>query len=153
MDYNYHTHTFRCQHAFGTPEEYIKRAIDNGITHMGFSEHFPLKFSDGTQSSYRLQIEDIPDYFSEPSALKEKYKNEIDIKIGFEMEYYPELFDEMLKNARHYGAEYLLLGMHFLAPENKKIPFIQETRQTLTKDLQHTQNLLLRQLKRKCLPM
>lgn len=123
MNYNYHTHTFRCQHAFGTPEEYIKRAIDCGITHMGFSEHFPLMFSDGTQSYYRLQIEDIPDYFSELTALKEKYQKDIDIKIGFEMEYYPELFDKMIHNARLYGADYLLLGMHFVAPENTENSF------------------------------
>ena len=29
MKVNLHTHTFRCHHATGTPEEYIKRAIDN----------------------------------------------------------------------------------------------------------------------------
>ncbi|MBQ7793091.1 MAG: hypothetical protein IJ366_01090 [Clostridia bacterium] len=46
--------------------------------------------------------------------LKEKYKDEIDIKIGFEIEYYPDEFNNMLKNAIDLGAEYLILGQHFL---------------------------------------
>ena len=33
------------------------------------------------------------------------------------MEYYPEYFDEMLRNVISYGAEYLILGQHFTASE------------------------------------
>ena len=117
MNYSYHNHTFYCSHATGTPEEYVKRAIECGVKHMGFSEHCPLVFSTGLQSKYRLQYEDIGAYFEELLNLKEKYKNEIDIKIGFEMEYYPELFFETLQNAKNYGAEYLILGQHYTQPE------------------------------------
>jgi histidinol-phosphatase (PHP family) len=34
------------------------------------------------------------------------------------MEYYPEYFEEMLNNAIEYGAEYLILGQHFLDEEH-----------------------------------
>lgn len=114
MDYNYHTHTFRCSHATGTEEEYILRAIEGGIRYMGFSEHAPLKLPDGTEHYYRLQTADIEDYFSSLRALREKYREQIEISIGFEMEYYPEYFDEMLRLARDSGAEYLILGQHQL---------------------------------------
>ena len=118
MIYNYHTHTYRCGHAVGKEEEYIKRAIEMGVKYMGFSEHFPLKFSDGTQSGYRLAVENIEDYVNQINVLREKYKDQIEIKLGFEMEYYKELFDEMLNNAIKYGAEYLILGEHYICPEN-----------------------------------
>ena len=118
MDYNYHTHTFRCHHATDLPEEYIKRAVENGIRYMGFSEHFPYICSDGHEAKYRLYVSECCDYYSELVALREKYKDRVDIKIGFEMEYYPEFFDEMLKNAVSYGAEYLILGQHFLNEEH-----------------------------------
>lgn len=114
MNYNFHTHTFLCNHAEGTMEEYIRRAIDGGIKHMGFSEHIPFAFPDGCESWYRLQIEKTEIYFSEINALREKYKDMIDIKIGFEMEYYPMYFNEMLCNAKKFGAEYLILGQHFI---------------------------------------
>ena len=114
MDYNYHTHTFRCHHAVGTPEQYIKKAIKGGVKYMGFSEHIPLMFPDGEESWYRLHMLDVELYFKELSILREKYKEQIEIKIGFEMEYYPLYFYEMLANARKFGAEYLILGQHYI---------------------------------------
>lgn len=119
MDYNYHTHTYRCGHASGTAEEYIKRAIENGIKRMGFSDHMPLKLSDGTESGYRVPVCEGKNYCEEIKALREKYKSEIDIKVGFEMEYYAGHFDEMLKYAKDYGAEYVILGQHYIKPENE----------------------------------
>ncbi len=114
MKVNLHTHTFRCHHATGTPEEYIKRAIENGIKVLGFSEHAPCP---SLESGYRLPSGEVKDYFGELRALKEKYKNEIEIHIGFEMEYYPERFDEMYNIAVENGADYLILGQHFTKNE------------------------------------
>lgn len=118
MDYNYHTHTHRCSHASGTEEEYVKRAVENGIKYMGFSDHVPLRFSDGTESGYRVPVSDAKEYCREIKELGEKYKGKLDIKVGFEMEYYPEYFDKTLENAIEYGADYLILGQHYIAPEN-----------------------------------
>lgn len=117
MKVNLHTHTFRCHHATGTEEEYIKRAIENGIKVLGFSEHAPFVFPDGHQSSYRLQMEDTKDYFEVLKALRDKYKDQIEIYIGFEMEYYPLYFKDMYKTAKDLGAEYLILGQHAIYNE------------------------------------
>lgn len=118
MIYNYHTHTYHCRHASGTPEEYILRAVANGIKYMGFSEHMPFRFPDGYESSYRLPTAETAAYFAELTALRKKYENQIDIKIGFEMEYYPTYFHQMLEYAAASGAEYLILGQHFLYEEH-----------------------------------
>ncbi len=111
---NYHTHTFRCGHATGTEEEYIKRAIDGGIKIMGFADHAPAALYDGYRLPWRVQIEDAEDYFNTIKALREKYKDKIEIHIGFEMEYYPEYFNEMYALVKGLGAEYLILGQHFI---------------------------------------
>ena len=46
MTANYHTHTWRCNHASGTEREYIEKAIESGIRILGFSvpeySHIPL---------------------------------------------------------------------------------------------------------------
>ncbi len=118
MHYNFHTHTYHCHHASGTPEEYVLRAIENGITEMGFSDHFPLKFEDGTENAARVPVAKAGIYRDEVLYLKEKYKNEIQIRLGFEMEYYHDLFPEMKQQAIAYGAEYLLLGEHYTRLEN-----------------------------------
>ncbi len=118
MDYNYHTHTYRCHHASGTVEEYIQRAIECGVKYMGFSDHMPYICTDGTEAGYRVPVAEAGDYIEEVSALREKYKDKIDIKIGFEMEYYPENFKKMFKDAIDYGAQYLILGPHCIKEEH-----------------------------------
>lgn len=85
---------------------------------MGFSDHLPYICSNGEESTYRVPVSEAKEYVAEIAALREKYKNEIEIKIGFEMEYYPEFFEKMLESAISYGGEYLILGEHFLTEEN-----------------------------------
>ena len=127
MDYNYHTHTFRCSHATGTEEEYIKRAIENGIRYMGFSDHAPFRFPDGSEQYYRVPTSLVADYFNTLRRLREKYADRLDLKIGFEMEYYPEYFDSMLDLAQKSGAEYLILGQHHVYDPPKAIPSTKPT--------------------------
>ena len=118
MNYNYHTHTKYCHHASGEMEEYVKRSIENGIRYLGFSEHLPFRFPDGREASfYRIDLENVPIYLKEANRLREKYKDQIDIKIGYEMEYYPLYFPQMLKSALDHDAEYVILGQHYLKSE------------------------------------
>lgn len=118
MNYNYHTHTTRCRHASGTEKNYIEAALAAGITEIGFSEHVPLRFPDGRESGYRMLMADAADYVSTLRALREEYRGRANILIGFEMEYYPLYFKDMLQYAREIGAEYLILGQHYIDNES-----------------------------------
>ena len=106
-------------YASGTPEEYVLRAIENGIKYMGFSDHVPMLFDDGKQAGHRIPIDEGKAYVDEIKALAKKYKKQIDIKVGFEVEYYTRYFDKVLQNAIEWGADYMILGPHFAAPENE----------------------------------
>ncbi len=118
MDYNYHTHTKYCHHATDEMEDYVKNAIEGGMHYLGFSEHSPFRFPDGYETTYhRIFIKDVPEYLKEANRLREAYKDKIDIKIGYEMEYYPLYFPKMLKMVLDFGAEYLILGQHYLQNE------------------------------------
>lgn len=119
---NYHAHTYRCHHASGTEEEYIKNAISYGIKEFGFSDHAPLDFGDGVESGYRVPVALTDDYIDTLRNLREKYKDKIKIHIGFEMEYYPDYFDQMLEFVKSKGAEYLILGQHFINNERDNLP-------------------------------
>ena len=118
MIYNFHTHTARCRHASGEDEDYVKSAIEAGIKHLGFSDHIPFIFPDGFDDGYRIPLSEAEDYFKNLRALREKYRDQIEISIGFEMEYYPMYFDKMLDYSRNIGAEYLILGQHFILNEH-----------------------------------
>ena len=118
---NYHTHTVRCGHAKGSEREYIEKAIAEGLTVLGFSDHVPMPFPDGIQSGFRCPIEKLEDYVTTLLALREEYKDRINIFIGFEAEYYPELFEPMMKMLSPYPIDYLIMGQHFVGNERGEV--------------------------------
>lgn len=110
---NYHSHTARCGHAWGTDDEFVQAAIDNGYSVLGFSEHSPWPFMDGYQeidTRQRIMMEDLDSYLTDMHMLQEKYKDQIEIKIGLECEYFPQYF-AWLKTVKT-KLDYLLLGVH-----------------------------------------
>jgi len=121
MDYNFHTHTARCGHATGLEEDYVRCAIAGGIRHMGFSEHIPYLYPDGFEfTGVRVPMAQVDEHRQTVLELKRKYAGQIDLHLGFEMEYYPEHFSRMLANARSWGAEYLILGQHYVGSDHPK---------------------------------
>ena len=120
----YHTHTARCHHAEGTDEEYVLKAIAEGVTVLGFSDHAPYIYPKGFESYYKMTPEESGEYFSSIKSLAKKYEDKIKILIGYEAEYYPELWEETLDFWRKGNRpEYLILGQHFISEEYAK-PFV-----------------------------
>lgn len=116
--YNFHTHTYRCKHAGGTEREYIESAIRNGIKILGFADHVPCPFKEkGRVSGIRMDMSMAPEYVYTLKRLKEEYKNEIQIYIGFEAEYIPEFYPEQLAMCRELDCDYMIMGQHFLSGE------------------------------------
>lgn len=125
---NYHTHTFLCRHATGDIEQYVKTAVKNGLQILGFSDHAPFEFPNNYVSGCRMLPEQADCYFDTLLSLKEKYKNYLDIKIGFEIEYYPLLWDKTIERYRNFPLDYLILGNHFLGNEHiEQKPITQKT--------------------------
>ncbi len=118
MNYNYHTHTARCRHASGTERNYIEIALAAGITNIGFSEHVPLRFPDGHESGHRMLMAEAKDYMNTLRTLREEYRDRANILIGFEVEYYPLYFKDTLQYVKDLGAEYLILGQHYIDNES-----------------------------------
>ena len=94
---NYHTHTYRCQHAYGSEREYIEAAIRMGIAELGFSDHVPCPFKDGYVSGIRMTMEQAPEYVYAIRELGKEYASDIKLYVGFEAEYIPEFFKEQEK--------------------------------------------------------
>ena len=114
---NYHTHTWRCKHATETEREYIEAAIAAGLTELGFSDHTPYPFPDGRTSFFRMAMDQSDGYFAAIRALREEYRGKIDIHVGVEAEYYPDVFPALLSHLRAQGCEYMVLGQHYLFNE------------------------------------
>ena len=107
---NYHTHTYRCGHAFGQDEEYVIKAIENKFEILGFSDHvFLPSFS---QRHIRGDYELLNDYLISLTKLKVKYSDKIKILKGFECEGLPMYFDYYKELLNKQLADYLILGNH-----------------------------------------
>ncbi len=102
-----HNHTTRCNHAEGTVDEYIQRAIELGIDIYGFTEHAPMDFDE----KYRLAFSEVDDYFNDILNAKERYKDDIEILLGYEVDYLPGHMDSRVLNA---DVDYLIGSVHFL---------------------------------------
>ncbi len=114
---NYHTHTALCHHAIGTEEAYVRCAIEAGLQTLGFSDHTPQFFEEDYYSNFRMHPCELPGYVNTVRTLRDAYRDQIDIHVGLEVEYYPEQFPRLLSFLREYGIEYLLLGQHFPGKE------------------------------------
>ena len=102
-----HNHTTRCNHAEGTVDEYIQRAIELGIDIYGFSEHAPMDFDE----KYRLPFCDMQAYTNDILTAKEKYKKEIHILLGYEVDWLQGHMDERVLGA---DVDYLIGSVHFI---------------------------------------
>lgn len=114
---NYHTHTKRCGHASGEDREYVEEAIKAGIKYLGFSDHSPMPFKGSYMSGIRMSLKEAENYFSSIEALKKEYKNDIKIYAGVEAEYYPEIFDDLIKFLSDYPLDYMICGQHYIDGE------------------------------------
>lgn len=114
---NYHTHTWRCNHAAGTEEEYVIAALKAGIQILGFSDHTPYCFPDGYYSGFRMKPEQLSGYAETVLSLKKDYADRLEIHLGVECEYYPKHFHDTLELLREHQVEYLILGQHFTGNE------------------------------------
>lgn len=119
---NYHTHTWRCQHARGTEKEYVENAIRGGLKILGFSDHTPMPYPQGHVSNVKMRLDQLEGYVDTVLGLKQEYADQIDIRLGLEVEYYPAYFDELLEITGQYPIEYFLLGQHFPGNEIGESP-------------------------------
>ena len=113
MKFNLHTHTTRCHHAQGADEEFVLKAIKRGYDLIGFSDHAPYIFPEGHESNFRMEIEAAQDYVDSINFLKMKYADQIEIQLGFEVEWYPDLIEKELEFLKTFNYDYLILGQHF----------------------------------------
>ena len=96
-----HTHTIYCD-GLSTPEEMVVAAIDAGLKEIGISGHSYTYFDD----SFCMSLEGTEQYCREIRALKEKYKDQINVRLGIEYDYYSE-FDAS-------AFDYIIGSVHYV---------------------------------------
>ncbi len=104
-----HTHTNYCD-GNDSPREMVEEAIKRGFDIIGFSGHS----YDPCVEPYSMTPEGTEQYKAEVTALKEKYKDKIDIFLGLEQDYYSEPYGD--------SYDYIIGSVHNVLKNGKMYP-------------------------------
>lgn len=127
-----HTHTELCPHGSGEPvEKMIQRAIQLGMKKYCITEHAPLPpdiadsyagSADGIDEA-SIKVSELPEYFKLTRSLQKKYADQIEISIGFEIDYLPGLEEWTKDFLNEYGPETQesILSVHFMKGTDDKL--------------------------------
>lgn len=108
---DYHTHTFLCKHAKGTPEEYLRVAAEKGIKHLGISDHCPVPL--GYDIECRMGINQFEEYLRIVEKLKNN-KHGIEILLGLEVDWVAHKVEEIIEFIGKYDFDYILGSIHYV---------------------------------------
>lgn len=120
-----HNHTEFCPHGSGEDvEDYIQAAIAQGFKTYSITEHFPLPpafYQHPVGSRHAVytasfgQVE-LPAYLEKMARLKETYRSQLKILVGFEFDFFPEFSDWTAMQLAQYGDQIddAILSVHFL---------------------------------------
>lgn len=106
---NFHTHTCFSDGAH-TPEQMVLEAIELGMAKIGFSDHSYTFFDE----TYCIPKNRMKAYTQTIRALKEKYRDKIEILCGVEQDYYSDLPREK--------TDYMIGSVHYLKLGEQYIP-------------------------------
>jgi histidinol-phosphatase (PHP family) len=102
-----HNHTTLCKHASGSVEEFVLKAIKNGTKYFGFSDHAPMNFDE----NYRMSFGEVKFYEKTILHAKSKFQENIEILLGYEVDFLDNLVDETMINRK---VDYFIGSVHFL---------------------------------------
>ncbi|WP_145414910.1 histidinol-phosphatase HisJ [Paenibacillus xylanexedens] len=116
MRIDYHTHHERCGHAVGRLEEYVQRGIAIGLSQIGLSDHMPLLHVDPAEyyPEMAMPMDELPRYVEECFTLKERYRGQIDVRVGLEGDYIEGFESEIRSIIERYPWDYVIGSVHFL---------------------------------------
>ncbi|MFC1511970.1 histidinol-phosphatase HisJ family protein [Candidatus Latescibacterota bacterium] len=107
---DYHLHTTLCNHACGTMEEYVERAIELGFEEIGFAEHMPVM----PEPHLCMTWEDLPLYVDRVKRLQDDNSGRIAIRLGAEMDMDLSRVDEISDIINRYPFDYVIGSVHYL---------------------------------------
>ncbi|MCF6169688.1 MAG: histidinol-phosphatase [Bacteroidales bacterium] len=112
LKFNLHQHSLFSD-GKAEPEAFASKAVQLGLTTIGFSEHSPLPFD----NSFSLKEERVNDYIETIDALKEEYKGRLFIYRALEMDFIPDMSTDFSYWKNRCQTDYLIGSVHLVKPE------------------------------------
>jgi histidinol-phosphatase (PHP family) len=109
---DYHMHTPLCRHAAGEPTEYARRALEVGLTEIGFSDHSPMLRDDF--DDWRMRNDQLDEYVAKVRQAQRDFP-QLAIRLALEVDYLPGQ-EEWIRDltARH-PWDYFIGSVHYVS--------------------------------------
>lgn len=109
---DYHMHTPLCRHATGQPAEYAARALEAGLSEIGFSDHSPMARDDF--DDWRMRLDQLDDYVESVRAAQREFPR-LTIRLALEVDYLPGQEDWIRQLAGRHPWDYLIGSVHYVS--------------------------------------
>jgi len=109
---DYHMHSILSD-GQNTYEEMTVMAISKGLDEIGFSDHVCLK-----PVTWAIREEDIPVMTEQIQDLQQKYKDQIQIRYGIEVDFFPGAENELRDLIKTIPVDYVIGSVHFIGDWN-----------------------------------
>lgn len=119
MRFDCHMHTYLCGHAQGRPEEYVTKALEQGLELVTFTCHIPIEGPGFLQEGIRMNKSQLPVY-REMVLRAKNYGESLGLQVlyGIEAEVFPEAeyLDSMKQTLNEEPFDFVLGSLHHQLP-------------------------------------
>jgi histidinol-phosphatase (PHP family) len=109
INFDYHMHT-RLSDGANMHEEMVLSAIAKGFDEIGISDHFCIKYP----VHWAVGTEGIAQLAKRVGEMNAMFGDRISILFGLEVDYFPDLEDEIRKTLQKFDFDYVIGSIHFL---------------------------------------
>jgi histidinol-phosphatase (PHP family) len=105
-------HTPLCRHAVGEPTAYADRALQVGLSEIGFTDHSPMRRDDF--DDWRMRFDQLDEYVENVERAKHDHST-LTIKLALEVDYVPGHEDWIRELAARHPWDYLIGSVHYVS--------------------------------------
>jgi|ERR1043166_7000443 histidinol-phosphatase (PHP family) len=111
---DYHMHTPLCRHATGEPTEYAARALEIGLTEIGFSDHSPMRQDNFDE--WRMNFSQLDEYVEKVQRARRDHPRLV-IKLALEVDFLPGHEDWIRELAARHPWDYFIGSVHYVSDD------------------------------------
>jgi histidinol-phosphatase (PHP family) len=109
---DYHMHTPLCRHAAGEPSEYAGKAVELGLSEIGFSDHSPMRQDNFDE--WRMNYDQLDEYVEKVEKARVDHP-QLTIKLALEVDYIPGHEEWIQELAQRHRWDYLIGSVHYVS--------------------------------------
>ena len=111
---DYHMHTPLCKHASGEPVDYARRALEVGLTEIGFSDHSPMARDDF--DDWRMFSSQLDEYVEKVRKAQRDFP-QLSIRLALEVDYVPGHEAWIRDLAARHPWDYFIGSVHYVSDD------------------------------------